>query len=162
MPKGQYDRSKARFRPWQELFLAKFEMGRRSECWPWLAYVMPNGYGRLGKKCAHVVSYEFFWGPIPEGYDVDHVRARGCIRRDCVNPWHLEAVTRRENLLRGDTITARNAAKTHCVHGHTLSDAKIRKNGTRYCATCSRLESAASWQARKQRNADARERAGAA
>lgn len=42
-----------------------------------------------------------FIGPIPEGYDVDHL----CSVRNCVNPDHLEAVTRTENIQRGNGPT---------------------------------------------------------
>lgn len=37
---------------------------------------------------AHRFAYELFVGPIPSGYDIDHV----CRNRRCVNPAHLEAV----------------------------------------------------------------------
>lgn len=43
---------------------------------------------------AHRFSYEAHKGPIPEGLEIDHV----CRNRSCVNPEHLRAVTRRENM----------------------------------------------------------------
>lgn len=46
---------------------------------------------------AHRLSYELFVGPIPDGYELDHL----CRNRGCVNPAHLEAVTHRVNVLRG-------------------------------------------------------------
>lgn len=46
-------------------------------------------------------SYERFVGPVPDGLVVDHVWSRGCRSRRCVNPWHLEAVSRSENAKRG-------------------------------------------------------------
>lgn len=51
---------------------------------------------------AHRVVYEALVGPIPDRHHIDHVRARGCVSKRCVNPEHLEAVTCRENVLRGD------------------------------------------------------------
>ena len=93
------------------------------------------GYGRVkaGKRIqlAHRVAYELFVGPIPSGLHLDHL----CRNRACVNPEHLEPVSRRENILRGTGPTAANARKTHCVHGHSLDDA-IAMNGSRVCRTC--------------------------
>jgi hypothetical protein len=100
-----------------------------------------RGYGACyvdGKqRPAHCRSYELLRGDIPEGMDLDHL----CRNRLCVNPDHLEPVTRRENLLRSPiTLTALKAAQTHCIHGHafTSENTKIRPNGTRLCITCNR------------------------
>ncbi len=70
-----------------------------SGCWLWAGFIHPkNGYGSYrmnGRTCgAHRASYELHVGPIPDGYDLDHL----CRVRSCVNPSHLEPVTRRENL----------------------------------------------------------------
>src|ERR1035437_1939003 len=66
-------------------------------------------------------------------YDLDHL----CRVRHCVNPAHLEPVTRQENLLRGQTTTASNAAKTHCPKGHAFIGNNIKMNsGSRKCRTC--------------------------
>lgn len=67
------------------------------DCWAWQGSIAPNGYGKLGGSWAHRLSYETFVGPIPEGLDLDHL----CRNRGCVNPDHLEPVTRKENLRRG-------------------------------------------------------------
>ncbi|MAH47043.1 hypothetical protein CMI37_14545 [Candidatus Pacearchaeota archaeon] len=47
----------------------------------------------------HRIIVEYFKGPIPEGFVVDHL----CRRPDCVNPFHLEAVPADENLRRVTT-----------------------------------------------------------
>lgn len=65
----------------------------------------------------HVATYEEWVGPVASGLTIDHL----CRVRDCCNPEHLEPVTHRENLLRGDTVSARNVAKTHCPQGHPYS-----------------------------------------
>lgn len=78
------------------------DRGFTSPCWIWQGYVNKNGYakatrsdGRMG--LAHRVVYAEVRGPIPAGLDLDHL----CRVRACVNPEHLEPVTRSENLRRG-------------------------------------------------------------
>jgi hypothetical protein len=74
-------------------------------CWHFAAAHTDRGYGRIWRngrfEYPHRVTYEAFRGPIPEGLDLDHL----CRNHACCNPFHLEAVTRRENLMRGDTLT---------------------------------------------------------
>ena len=76
------------------------ETGLKTPCWVWTAGTDRKGYGTIridGKiKRAHRLGYEFVNGPIPEGYTVDH----RCLRSSCVNPDHLEAITREENNIR--------------------------------------------------------------
>jgi hypothetical protein len=47
----------------------------------------------------------------------------------------LEAVTNRENMLRGVGVCALNARKTHCKHGHEFTPENTYrvKNGGRAC-----------------------------
>lgn len=104
-------------------------------CWEWRRYRYSNGYGQATfggeRRLAHRLAYEAFVGPIPEGLTIDHL----CRNPGCVNPEHLEAVPIRVNLLRGDTVTARNAAKTHCPRGHAYTDHR-NKHGARVCLKC--------------------------
>lgn len=67
---------------------------KTDSCWLWQGRKNDNGYGLMlvdGKNVrAHRFAYELLVGPIPEGLDLDHVRARGCTNRHCVNPAHLD------------------------------------------------------------------------
>src|SRR5436189_4715793 len=91
----------------RERFIEKIGPGDLHTCWRWQSGHIPGGYGVItigvGKiQLAHRVAYELFIGPIPAGLTLDHVAARGCTYRDCVNPLHLEPVSSRENTLRGN------------------------------------------------------------
>ena len=110
-------------------------------CWIWTAGLHFRGYGEVWDeslrdgKLAHRYVYERLVGPVPDGLVLDHL----CRNRRCVNPEHLEPVTHRENILRGTGQSARNAAKTECVHGHPLSGANLYvmpSTGHRYCRVC--------------------------
>lgn len=84
------------------------------QCWVWTA-ATTEGYGRFhltGRTLvlAHRFSYETTVGPVPDGLDLDHV----CRRRICINPAHLEPVTRQINLLRGDTLTRAHHEDRDC------------------------------------------------
>ena len=103
------------------------------DCLVWTGNA-PHGYGTFwyeGKKVrAHRFAYERFVGRIPEGLELDHL----CRVTRCVNPDHLEPVTRAENLRRASWP---NARKTHCKRGHEFtSDNTYRWRGHRVCRTC--------------------------
>ncbi len=124
-------------------------------CWLWLKGIdSSNGYARFRLEWAHRVSYKIHVGAIPEGLTIDHL----CRVRHCVNPAHLEAVTRVENILRGTGWSGRNAQKTHCVHGHEFTPEntylepqwKGRGSGVmRRCKTCNRDKRLRYYHARK-------------
>lgn len=115
-------------------------MINKNECIIWTGPTITthgNTYGRLqGKELilAHRFEYEKVHGKIPSELVIDHLCRNGL----CVNPKHLEAVTNKENILRGEGICAINARKTHCKRGHLLSSENIyqRKNGKRDCKLC--------------------------
>lgn len=112
-------------------------------CWIWSGRMDRDGYGRLdvaGRNVlAHRLSYEASVGPIPGDLTLDHL----CRVTACVNPAHLEPVSRGENTMRGDTIPARYAARTHCNYGHPFDAANTAypKRGGRACKTCRRQRS---------------------
>lgn len=130
----------------EERFWSKVD--KTGPCWLWLAGKDRSGYGAFryqGRQIgAHRFAYERLVGPIPEGTELDHVKARGCTNRHCVNPDHLEPVTSRVNTLRGDGPSAVAARQTECAHGHPFTPENTRfsrkPNGRmmRYCVTCRR------------------------
>jgi hypothetical protein len=107
-----------RLRPLRERFEEKIDRDgpipsyapELGPCWPWTGCRIPGprgGYGIIkgggvGSRnakplIAHVVSYGFYVGPVPDGLELDHL----CANKGCVNPAHLEPVTHAENLRRG-------------------------------------------------------------
>jgi hypothetical protein len=117
-----------------------------SECRIWDGPRTPAGYGYFRHKKKTIYMHRFVIecvdGPIPEGLEPDHL----CRNRPCYNYDHLELVTHRINMLRGDTIVARQVAQTHCKRGHEFSGDNLRiwKN-KRQCRACD------AWWHREQR-----------
>jgi len=126
--------------PLWEAFHARSDRPDDVACWRWLGSFTTHGYGILsqGKRnlAPHRVAFELYRHPIPDGLVLDHL----CRNRWCVNPWHLEPVTNRTNILRGVGHTAVNAAKTHCINGHefTPENTSYVSGGKRRCKTCTR------------------------
>lgn len=117
------------------------KVNKTESCWEWIASKASGGYGMFAINHdklvrAHVFAYQTMVGEIPEGLVLDHL----CRNRICVNPAHLEPVTRRENVLRGETLPAKNLQKTHCPNGHLLAGENLSpahlKRGGRTCRIC--------------------------
>lgn len=76
-------------------------------CWDWAGFVNAGGYGlaNTGSRAegtkrsilAHRLLYERRHGAIPAEKELDHL----CRNRRCVNPDHMEVVTRLVNVIRG-------------------------------------------------------------
>src|SRR5215211_5612813 len=84
-------------------------------CWRFTGTTTP--YGRIAKaqdSYTHRLGWKLLRGPIPEGMELHH----RCGVYACWNPDHLELVTHAENLA--------FKRKTHCKHGHSLSDENLR------------------------------------
>lgn len=122
----------------EQRFWEKVSGGDIETCWLWTGGKVndANGYGSFitawpKKTVAHRWAYEQLIAPVPTGLDLDHL----CRNRSCINPWHLEPVSRKVNLNRG--IHA-NAVKTRCRHGHPYSpeNTRINSRGRRECVTC--------------------------
>lgn len=78
------------------------DRGFATACWIYRKQPHDGGYAQMkmpdgSQPGAHRAFYEHHVGPIPPGLTIDHLC---CVRR-CVNPAHLEPVTRGENARRG-------------------------------------------------------------
>ena len=99
--------------------------GSYGNCWEWKGGVAGKGYGSFylnGRRIkAHRYAYQTLVGAIPEGLEIDHL----CRNRKCVNPNHMEVVTRGENIRRGlwpDIGRQYQQKKTHCPQGHPYDE----------------------------------------
>lgn len=111
-------------------------------CWEWQRKINKiTGYGQLSFKkqhfLAHRISYKIFKEEIPIGLVINHL----CKNRKCVNPEHLEIVTLRENILKGNGFAAVNTQKEVCLRGHLLSGINlyITPDGRRQCKICMKI-----------------------
>lgn len=93
------------------------------QCWEWIGTKGHEGYGqfRMGRRMvpAHRIAYLDGGrkNVIPDGYEIDHL----CRNRACVNPGHLEPVTRQTNIDRSSI-----GNKTHCPSGHEYTAENTR------------------------------------
>jgi len=112
-------------------------------CLRWVGALDADGYGRFYFQYkttgAHRAAWVLYNGPIPSDRQIDHV----CRNRWCVNVGHLELVTPRENVLRGEGLAAKAARATHCANGHEWTEANTqvgkRPDGSfkqRRCVQC--------------------------
>lgn len=105
-----------------------------NDCWIWLGGKTGSGYGKFTdygrhQVCAHRVAHELFIGPIPKGYQVDHL----CRNRICVRPDHLKAMTAFEN------GGQRFRDRTHCKNGHEFNEGNTNyTKERRQCRICGR------------------------
>lgn len=125
------------------------KVDKTGPCWLWTGRINENGYGTFSIRhkavYAHRFAYEVTLGPIPEGLELDHTchttscrLGINCPHRRCVNPFHLEPVSRRVNALRGNAPSALAVRTGFCKRGHPLVESNIyhRKNGHRMCRPC--------------------------
>lgn len=113
------------------------KVNKTDTCWLWTGCRLRSGYGQFSVNSkriyAHRYSYEHHNRPIPTGLVIDHL----CRNRGCVNPDHLEAVTSKQNILRGYAPTAFNSRKTKCPRGHEFTEDNLyRYRGARTCLIC--------------------------
>jgi hypothetical protein len=115
-------------------------------CHEWTGARIPDGYGHTSVNgravLAHRLYYEAAKGHIADGLEIDHL----CRNRSCVNPDHLEPVSHRENVLRGENPMAQQARRTHCKRGHLFDEENtyLMHGRKRVCKECRKL-----WDARR-------------
>lgn len=111
-------------------WLAVENRGHPTPCHVWYGRMGSHGYGMYGKNLAHRVAYEANNGRIEGDLTIDHL----CRIRECVNPDHLETVSRAENTRRQlnailTVIGSRRARSVTCKRGHD-------KQGKKLCPVC--------------------------
>lgn len=135
-------------------FWAKIDVRGADECWPWLASIHGLGYGQFNTSKrimnAHIVAFELSnKKEVPAGLEVDH----RCRNRLCMNPNHLEPVTKKENILRGFSPMAIQARQTSCIYGHPFTPENTywygKKKNHRMCLKC-KARRDREWRARKR------------
>ncbi len=105
----------------------------------WSACHNGGGYGmfKLGgrMRLTHRLTYRLSHGEIPRALEIDHL----CRVRNCCNPAHLEAVTRLENVRRGNQGKAQRA-RAACAQGHPYDETNTHytNDGKRSCRECHR------------------------
>ncbi len=125
-------------------FMDSVHINTETGCWEWLgASTGRGGYGikvvENKRILAHRLSYEMFREKIPAGLTMDHL----CRTHKCVNPWHLEPVSQKINILRGHSPSALHAKQTHCQGGHPYTGGNLQMHASKYgrrrvCRECAR------------------------
>lgn len=109
----------------KDRFLSKIEVNPENGCHDWIGPVSVYGYGShwvkgeegWKKYYVHRLAYVLAHGELREDMTLDHL----CRNRACCNPEHLEPVSLKKNIMRGDSPSAHHSRKTHCHRGHEFT-----------------------------------------
>lgn len=126
----------------QQRFHERYEIDPVSGCWNWTAGLNGKGYAYIwtgpnrkgDTKQAYKVGWEFKHGPVPDSKELHHT----CENPRCVNPDHLQLLTRKQHCRLDSSVVALNARKTHCKRGHkfTTENTYTNPKGSRVCRVC--------------------------
>ena len=122
-------------------FFSKIET-RHNGCWEWIGSKDKGGYGHFKYPTgndkpigAHVASYRYFYGVVPEGMEIRHT----CDNPSCVNPIHLIPGTHQDNMndmvKRGRWIGGA-PKKEFCKYGHKIADDFYIVKNRKSCRKC--------------------------
>jgi hypothetical protein len=124
-------------------FQRHIDKNSSAPCWLWTSttggskrrygYFQPGTRSSDPKVMAHRFAYELWVGPIPDGFEVDHVKKRGCHNTLCVNPDHLEAVPHAENMARERLEVCKSGQHDLTLAENQMFDKYGRRRG---CKTC--------------------------
>lgn len=141
-------------RPVYDRIMEKVSPEPNSGCWLWMASLDGHGYGQImlpnnKVRRAHRELYQCVKGEVAKNLDLDHL----CRNRACVNPDHLEPVTRSVNLRRGlgpQKTKEWHAKQMGCVNGHKYEAGSYfvyfhakRNRSYRVCKICASAAQAA-------------------
>ena len=111
-------------------------------CWLWTGGKTSAGYGLIWAdgRCEYV--HRIVWllrtgRTVEPGLEIDHL----CRVRHCVNPAHLEQVSHRVNVIRGEQVNCKLHRAGVCKRGHpaTPENTKFRADGrVGECRVCKR------------------------
>lgn len=119
---------------------------KQKNCWLWKGKISDKGYGIISYKSknrrAHRVSYVLIGKKsLTPGLELHHK----CRNRNCINPDHLEELTRKEHACKdGYGFGKFNAQKKVCIRGHPFAgdNLYITSKGYRQCQTCMKIHMA--------------------
>jgi hypothetical protein len=99
-------------------------MKKQNSCWNWQGS-LSGGYSMysVNRTTYHVHKFifELFMHPVPKGMHLHHK----CHNKACVNPWHLEVLSPREHVRKGNNPCGINMRKKFCAHGHPFNGRNV-------------------------------------
>lgn len=117
------------------------DKGYKTPCWIWLRKIGKKGYGTIRYKNGHWKTTQIHRYLHCQKYNIDiesplhgdHL----CRIRECMNPDHVEMVSIKVNVLRGESPFAKKAKQTHCPNcGGEYQEKRDQGRWRRFCNSC--------------------------